>query len=69
MTDEQRAAAVFAQAVYVMGEIEGMKAENHVKFMRQEFPAHDGSDFERAIGKIRGDIIHSFLVGNLDGLL
>ena len=68
MTEEQRAAAVFAHAVYVLGEIEGMKAENHVKFMRQEFPAHSGADFDRAIGKIRGDIVHQFLVGNLDGL-
>jgi hypothetical protein len=45
MTDEQKAAYIYAQAVCAMAEIEAMKAENAFRQMRGESMAYNDESF------------------------
>ncbi|HEU4401901.1 MAG TPA: hypothetical protein VFT43_07325 [Candidatus Polarisedimenticolia bacterium] len=68
MNDHSRAALVMAKAVYVYGQIEAMKQANRDRLAHAQAPAYPEEAFDDVIGSIRGDIVHQFLVGNLDHL-
>lgn len=51
MTEQQAAAYVQAQATAAMIEAEGMKAQNRIAEIREEYPPFDGGDFTDLIEK------------------
>lgn len=51
MTDEQKAAFVFANAVAAMAEIESMKIANHERAMQNHSPAYNEAAFLTIIEK------------------
>lgn len=51
MTEQQAAAYVQAQAAAAIIEAEGMKAQNRIAEIREEYPLFDSGDFEQLIDK------------------
>jgi len=51
MTDEQKAAYVFANAVAAQAEIEGMKSENRLREFQDLSPAYGEKEFMEIIDK------------------
>ncbi len=51
MTDEQKAAYVFAQAACLMAEVAGMQAENMQREYKGEAMAYVENDFQSAINR------------------
>ena len=51
MNPEQAAAFLMSQTVCALAEIEGMKADNTILELRQEYPTHTMDDFIRVTTK------------------
>lgn len=63
MTDEQRAAFIFAQSVEALAFIEGMKAENKMRELRGESPAYIEKDFINSVAHLGYNDVIGFLRG------
>lgn len=61
MNENQSAAYIFCMGVAAMAEIEAMKAENEVRRIRDESPAHGYDEFMAVIE--RHEIHHNGILG------
>lgn len=57
MTDEQKAAYIFSQSVFALGQILGMQAENQMRSVRSYGPAYDHSDFAEIVEPLAHDTV------------